>query len=227
MKKIVILIYTILYRLLHICTSGNNMSKSRIWLLNAKLDKECHIDIDRSQIKRTTFIMNGMNNIVHVCGTMMDRCEIRINGRGNVVTIDSKCNIRESVIVVNGMNCHITIGEATTIGSMYMVCMGQNNYISIGCDCMIADDVDIWATDSHPIFNANEDVCNLSRPIEIGNHVWIGKCAKVLKGAKIHENAIIGMNAMITKDIPAKSLVVGKDRIIKTNVNWDRTFIKV
>jgi len=57
--------------------------------------------------------------------------------------------------------------------------------------------------------------------------VWIGKCAKVLKGAKIHENAIIGMNAMITKDIPAKSLVVGKDRIIKTNVNWDRTFIKV
>ena len=59
--------------------------------------------------------------------------------------------INNSKIVIRGVNCAIEIGEGTTIGSGDFVCMGIGNSINIGARCMIADNVDVWATDSHPI----------------------------------------------------------------------------
>lgn len=226
MKKMIIFIYSILYKLVHICLKHVSIHESIIWRLKIMIASDCRLVLDKSSIKRTTINVNGHANVVTINGTIMDKSEIRINGTSNVVMIDSDCDIRDTVIVVNGNNCRITIGKSTTVGSMYMVCMGKGNYITIGQDCMIADNVDVWATDSHPIFSENGEIRNPSKPIEIGNHVWIGKCAKVLKGAKIHDNAIVGMNALVTKEVPSNVVYVGENGgVIKSNVNWDRMFI--
>lgn len=45
--------------------------------------------------------------------------------------------------------------------------------------------------------------------IVIGNDVWIGYKAIILAGVKIGDGAIIGTRALVTKDVPAYSIVGG------------------
>lgn len=46
-------------------------------------------------------------------------------------------------------------------------------------------------------------------PIKIGNNVWIGRCSTILSGITIGDNAIIGANSVVTKDVPANAVVAG------------------
>lgn len=53
-------------------------------------------------------------------------------------------------------------------------------------------------------------------PITIGKNVWIGDKATVLPGVTIGEGAIVAANAVVTKDVPAYSVVGGNPaQIIK------------
>ena len=45
--------------------------------------------------------------------------------------------------------------------------------------------------------------------VEIGNNVWIGDIVSILAGVKIGNGAIIAANAVVTKDVPAYSIVGG------------------
>lgn len=53
-------------------------------------------------------------------------------------------------------------------------------------------------------------------PVHIGKNVWIGEYAVILPGVTIGEGAVIGAHAVVTKDVPAKSVVGGNPaRVIK------------
>jgi phosphonate metabolism protein (transferase hexapeptide repeat family) len=48
-----------------------------------------------------------------------------------------------------------------------------------------------------------------SRPVTIGNDVWIGHGAIILAGRTIGNGAVIGAGSVITKDVPAYAVVAG------------------
>ncbi|EKD43140.1 MAG: galactoside O-acetyltransferase [uncultured bacterium] len=48
-----------------------------------------------------------------------------------------------------------------------------------------------------------------SAPIEIGDDVWLGVNAVVLKGVKIGKGSIIGAGSVVTKDVPEYAIVGG------------------
>lgn len=53
-------------------------------------------------------------------------------------------------------------------------------------------------------------------PIRIGNDVWIGEHAYIRSGVSIGDGAIIGTNAVVTKDVPPYAIVVGNPgRVVK------------
>lgn len=55
-----------------------------------------------------------------------------------------------------------------------------------------------------------------SAPITIGNDVWIGNGAKVLKNVHVGDGAVIGAGAIVTKDVPPYAVVAGNPaKIIK------------
>ena len=143
--------------------------------------------------------------------------------------------------------CTLWMGEKTTLVSngfsMYegaaivvldggRLVLGRNSYmnesliqcafsITIGDNCAIAGDVLIQDTDFHPVFDENGNEKTYTRPITIGNHVWICAKATILKGVTIGDGAIVAAGAVVTKDVPAHALVGGNPaRIIKENVNW-------
>jgi acetyltransferase-like isoleucine patch superfamily enzyme len=48
-----------------------------------------------------------------------------------------------------------------------------------------------------------------SAPIHIGKQVWIGRGVSILAGVNIGDYAVIGANAVVTRDVPAHTVVAG------------------
>lgn len=56
-------------------------------------------------------------------------------------------------------------------------------------------------------------------PVVIGNNVWIGDKATILPGVTIGDGSVIAANAVVTKDVPAFSVVAGNPaHVIRKNV---------
>lgn len=90
--------------------------------------------------------------------------------------------------------------------------------IEIGENVAISHDVTIMDSDAHEgLWKGYEK----TKPIKIGNHVWIGTRATILKGVTIGDNAIIAAGSVVTKDVPSNTVVAGVPaKVIKTNINW-------
>ena len=65
-------------------------------------------------------------------------------------------------------------------------------------------------TAEHPLDPAERRAgVELSRPISIGDGVWLGGGVIVCPGVSIRENAVIGAGSVVTRDVPPGVLAVG------------------
>lgn len=102
----------------------------------------------------------------------------------------------------------VSIGARTTIG--FHTFIYASSSIEIGEDCMIAPFVYIVDSDhSTRIGIPMNRQPNISRPICIGNDVWIGAQALVLSGVTIADGAIIAAGSVVREDVPPNTIVGG------------------
>lgn len=120
-----------------------------------------------------------------------------------------------------GSDIRIFEGAKLKLGSGYFNAFVQiicKEEICIGNNVAIARDVIIRDTDAHSILDGKH---KKNKPVKIGNHVWIGTRAIIMKGVTIGDGAIIAAGAVVTKDVPANSIVAGVPaKIIRENVKW-------
>jgi acetyltransferase-like isoleucine patch superfamily enzyme len=100
-------------------------------------------------------------------------------------------------------NAEIIIGDDVFINTG--VIFAARKRISIGNETIIGDQAIIYDTDWHGV--DKEEI--MSYPVEIGNHVWIGARAIILKGVKIGDNSIIGAGSVVTKNVDDNTIVAG------------------
>ena len=87
--------------------------------------------------------------------------------------------------------------------------------VRIGDNCMIGPNVGIY-TAGHSIEPKNRNKSGYAIPIHIGNDVWIGGSCVILAGITIGDNSIVAAGSVVTKDIPANTIVAGNPaKIIK------------
>jgi carbonic anhydrase/acetyltransferase-like protein (isoleucine patch superfamily) len=92
------------------------------------------------------------------------------------------------------------------------------HHITIGEGVIIAENVTIRDSDSHTIEGVRQ---NADPGIHIGDHVWIGLNATILKGVTIGSGAVVAAGAVVTRDIPANALAGGVPaKVIRENVVW-------
>lgn len=116
-------------------------------------------------------------------------------------------------VVVN-KNARLSIGSGYANYSVKIDCFEE---IRIGQNVAISHNVIIRDSDNHQITGQK----NVSLPIKIGNHVWIGMNSTVLKGVNIGDGSVIGAGSVVTRDIPAGCLAVGVPaRVIRSNIEW-------
>ena len=86
-------------------------------------------------------------------------------------------------------------------------CFQDQGGIEIGDDVLIGHQV-VIATLNHDLDPAKRG--NMTpAPVKIGNKVWIGAHATVLPGVTVGEGAVIAAGAVVTKDVPANTVVAG------------------
>ncbi|MDQ5895409.1 MAG: maltose O-acetyltransferase [Actinomycetota bacterium] len=89
--------------------------------------------------------------------------------------------------------------------------------VSIGDQVRIATNVQLL-TAEHPLDPVERrQGINLSRPLTIGDGVWLGAGVIVCPGVTVGENAVIGAGSVVTRDIPAGVLAVGNPcRVVRS-----------
>ena len=79
--------------------------------------------------------------------------------------------------------------------------------VTLGDGCQIGHNV-VFATLNHG--TAPEDrVHTYPAAIVLGKNVWVGSNSTILQGVSVGDNAIIAAGAVVTKDVPANSVVGG------------------
>jgi acetyltransferase-like isoleucine patch superfamily enzyme len=110
--------------------------------------------------------------------------------------------------IVSGVG-EIHIGDRTTVGHNSVLVSRER--IQIGDDCMLAAfcyvlDVDHeFADPKRPIPEQGLRI----KPVIIGNDVWVGTGSVILRGVTIGDGAVIAANSVVTKDVPAYTVVGG------------------
>jgi acetyltransferase-like isoleucine patch superfamily enzyme len=99
------------------------------------------------------------------------------------------------------------------------ILLGKNVFINHGCTFLdlggivIEDEVMIGTqvsiiTENHPIDPKNRKILDL-KSVLIKRNAWIGANVTILPGVTVGENSVVAAGAVVTKDVPANTLVAG------------------
>ena len=196
---------------------GFNFIKTKYRQLKNKL--EIFGKLRKSKIK-----ISGDNNILYIGkNTLLRDSNIFIKGNNNILYIGDDCVVNNTSIILDNEDAEIKIGNKTSIAKAQIVSLEPYN-IEIGEDCMLSYDIEIRNTDSHKIYDKNTNKrINEGNGVSIGNHVWLGMRAIILKGVTIEDNSIVAGGSIVTKDVKVNTIVSGNPaKQIKENVYWTR-----
>jgi maltose O-acetyltransferase len=135
------------------------------------------------------------------------RPSIRNHGRmiiGSRVQLVSTIATLELVTLSEGT---LEIGERTLLN--YGCSIAAADLVRIGARCLIGTHAIIMDNDFHCIEPERRLEWPKSRPIVIGDNVWIGARVIVLGGVHIGDDSCIGAGSLVVDDVPPRTLVAG------------------
>ena len=131
------------------------------------------------------------------------------------LTVNGTFCINEGAYVWITKSGHLTLNGGFVNEGVTITC-ASNVYIGKGAN--IAREAVIRDYDGHYIEDLNY---RTSKPVRIGDNVWIGYRAMILKGVTVGDGSIVAANSVVTKDVPSHCIVAGNPaKIIRTNINW-------
>ena len=130
--------------------------------------------------------------------------------------LNINCDIGASVVIGDDFSCH---GVDIESQERALVC--------IGADCQFSREILIRNGDGHPIYQSGK-ILNRAKDVFIGNHVWVGQRAVILKGSKVPNGSVVGCASVVTKDFSIDSNIViagNPARKVKENIHWTRDLL--
>lgn len=139
--------------------------------------------------------------------------------------IGRNCDLLDCRLYVIGKG-RISIGDHTTIRANSK--LSSVSTITIGECVIISNNVRIYDHNSHPTNpETRRNMCMggfygdawspikaENRPVVIEDNVWIGEYSLILKGVHIGKGSIVAANSVVTKDVPAYTIVAGNPAMV-------------
>lgn len=120
-------------------------------------------------------------------------------------------------------NAEIVVGDYCLIAPGVRLSAAKS--IRVGDNCMLAANVVISDSDWHGIYNRIRPF-RCTKPVVIGDNVWLGERVIITKGVRIGENSVIGAGAVVTKDIPDNCIAAGNPARVIKHINPNRRMLK-
>ncbi len=140
------------------------------------------------------------------------RCDVR-SGARFLVARSGSARFGAGCVLDHGLTVEcrgdLVVGDRTVFGHHCTVAADRS--VTIGADCLLAELVSVrdhdhaFVADGVPIL----DQGRATAPVTIGDDVWIGAKATVVRGVTIGDGAVIGAHAVVTRDVPAGAVAVG------------------
>jgi acetyltransferase-like isoleucine patch superfamily enzyme len=121
-------------------------------------------------------------------------------GRWSWIGHGTKIRVHEGEVHIGAKS---VLGQECTISSF--------QHVSIGRECIVADRVMLIDFD-HGVVEVERPIREqgiYKRDVRVGNNVWMGYGACILRGVTIGDNAIVGTSSVVTKDVPDNAVVAG------------------
>lgn len=167
----------------------------------------------------------GRDSVISIAPglTRLRNCNFFINGSGCRVEIGSKSNLQDVDFYVEDDGSCIVVGKHVTINRSTHLAAIEGCRIILGDDCLFSSGIEFRTGDSHSILDAETgERLNSSKNIVIGNHVWIGEGATVLKGTTVGDGSVVATKALLTgKQFPASAIIGGTPaKVLKEGITW-------
>jgi maltose O-acetyltransferase len=103
----------------------------------------------------------------------------------------------------------VSIGEGSHLNNGVMI-VSEGTSVSIGRRCLIGPAVQIFDSDFHALEPSERRTAPPRQaPVDIGDDVFIGASAIILKGVTVGDGSVIGAGAVVVTDVPAATVVGG------------------
>ncbi len=142
------------------------------------------------------------------------------------VRIGNHCCFRGGIQALFGGK--VRIGNNLFFGSGS--CIQAKEQVVIGDNVIIASNVLIVDNNNHPVSPPKREEMSMcedymtdplwtweyacSKPIIIEDNVWIGRDSRILKGVTVGRGSIVALGAIVTKDVPAYTVVAGNPAVV-------------
>lgn len=182
-----------------------------------------HVQRHNAILRGTQIEISGARcRLVIGPGARLWGCNLSLIGNDIELVIGANCQLRHARLSVEDGHSRLTIGANTSMTGATLMSQ-EGRLLQVGDDCMIAKHAELRNSDGHAIYDANETRINLPRDVVLGNHVWIGLGAFVLKGARIGEGAIIGAGSHVRGEIAPGCIAYGNPAAVRRpGVTWKR-----
>ncbi|MBX9580844.1 MAG: hypothetical protein K2X87_11100 [Gemmataceae bacterium] len=114
----------------------------------------------------------------------------------------------------------LMIGDGTFVGHACRFSVGRS--VRVGRHCLLAGGVQVFDMDGHPLDADRRRAGDPTppgqiAPVVIGDDVWVGAGAVILKGVTVGDRAVVAARAVVTRDVPADAVVAGNPaRVVRT-----------
>jgi len=203
---------------------------------------------DRSLFGGARKRIKGKGNRFSWGDAILSDVRVDIVGNDNEVRISAGCTLRGVLFHIRGdrhrilvgencrfnhggklwfedSGCVLTIGAGSSFEEVSLALTESGSKVDIGSDCMFAYGVDVRTGDSHAIVEADTGKrINPAESVRIGNHVWVGAHAIILKGVDLADGCVVASGSVVTKRFEQPGVIVAGNpaRVVREGVSWLR-----
>ena len=137
--------------------------------------------------------------------------------RPGILTFSGKAVFGEGINIRN--NGTIFFGDGFCCNANARITCGSS--ISIGNNVLIGWNSSIRDSNGHAISQGGVQIPD-NKPVFIGDHVWIGAEAHILRGTSINNDSVVGFGSIVASQFPQTNVIIAGNpaKVIKDNIEW-------